>query len=203
MVIGVGDQHVEHDSPPKLAQVRGRAGGVIFDGLRDFQVAALLAVARSKHCHRADVADSSSGLAVEAAHNQHRTAGDEVQLVRWDRDPGFVRERQRDLLPADHVPPIAGGRGELRDRKALHRVEDVRLGPGAAERARSVQQQPEVLGGRFVAFELFRSAASVARGPADAPRRAACRCRCSSAPGRRSAARGCRGRGGCAAGSPR
>jgi hypothetical protein len=68
------------------------------------------AVACSKYCHRADVADSAaSGFAVEAAHNQHWTAGDEVQLVRWDRDPGFVRERQRDLLPADHVPSIAGG----------------------------------------------------------------------------------------------
>src|ERR1700674_5542516 len=60
MVVGVGNQNIEHQPPPQPFHVGLRRGAVLAQRVNNFQIASGFIVFRSEHAHRGEERDTRS-----------------------------------------------------------------------------------------------------------------------------------------------
>jgi hypothetical protein len=144
VIIGVGGQDGEEDTPVELSQVEFRPGGVALDKVGDFEVTAPFPVGRLKHAERAGEPDALPAAAVEPVDKQHMAAREGHELRGSDGNASPPGQAQLGLLPGRRVPLIAAEPGKLGDRQSAGGTDDRRLGPSTSQRTSCINEICEV-----------------------------------------------------------
>jgi len=132
VVVGVGDQCVENQPPPKGFHIALPRSAVLAQRVSNFQITSSFSVFRSKHAHRGDERHTPFAVAVEASQEEHRLASDVVDTGLRNKDARFLREGQCDRF-LDHRVDFIVLAWEFRDGEMAALFPDVSLGPRAAK----------------------------------------------------------------------
>ena len=150
MVIGVRDEHREHDAPPEFGQIPRSSGAMRPQRVRNLQVASLLTVYGAEHAHGGEVWNTSHAmvgcLAVEPGDKQHVVVGDPIQAELRRAKTGIAGELQCHGLPRDDPIVVLVPLREFGDQQGAAAVADRRLRTGTAQRRPRGEQEAEILG---------------------------------------------------------
>lgn len=111
VIVDIGNQHMEDDTPIEDMGVRLTLGAVFSKGIDDLRRAAALAAHRR---HRRQERGADRPFAIEASRQHDGLAGEVDQLVPRSGDTCLAGQPQRDLFPALHAV-VVGLLREFRD----------------------------------------------------------------------------------------
>src|SRR5258708_394299 len=85
VVVGVGDEDVENDPPPKLGKVFCRSRSMTAQCLHNFEIAmaSVIILSRSKHAHRREKGDSVASSSIETPHEKRGFVGNSGYPPVW------------------------------------------------------------------------------------------------------------------------
>ena len=150
MVIGVRDEHREHDAPPEFGQILRGGCAVRAQHVRNLWIAPALTLHRSEHAHGGEVWNTSHAmvgcLAVEPGDKQHVVVGDPIQAELRRAKTGIAGELQCHGLPRDDPIVVLVPLREFGDQQGAAAVADRRLRTGTAQRRPRGKQEAEILG---------------------------------------------------------
>src|SRR3972149_2490954 len=132
MVVRVGNQNAEYDSPPQRAHVLFRRRAVLTERVHELEIAARLVVVGAEHARGGQKGQSHGTRPVEAAQQENWPAGNIFNAPGRHRDAGLGSKGQGHGLPPDRVDLISLVR-KLRDRQMTVAVADRSLGSRAAQ----------------------------------------------------------------------
>ncbi len=171
MVIGVGDEHREHDAPPQFGQILRRSSSMRPQRIRNLRVAPPLPVHCAEHAHGGEVWNATHSvvghLAVEAGDEQHIVVGDAIQAGLCRTKTGLAGELQSHGLPRDDPVVVLVPLGKLGDQQGAARVADGRFRTGTAQRrppGRAGGADPRRFPGRPDIDQMRRAAPGARRG---------------------------------------
>ena len=140
MVVHVGDQEINDQSPPQFAQINGRCGTDPSDRIGQLGVCAILIATALKRRPAGEVGDSRAlAVAIKATHDGDLGAFDGDHSGARDLAAGMCQEPQGKDLATNDRPFILEAR-EFTDRKSTVLLEDRALRPQSTEGRRLTQK---------------------------------------------------------------